>query len=116
MTDETRPDNPCGNNLLAKLAINDCELSVRTTNALQRSGRYKTLADLDAASDDELRRVPHFGVKGIAEIRSVIRSVRFGALSPNEEVTLWAIDHATLVTALMRGEAVIVPTAGRAAA
>lgn len=100
----TAPDNR-----LAQITINDCEFSVKVTNALQNSGRYRTLADLDVESDDMLRRLPHLGPKGIKEIRDVIRSIRFGTLSVEQEIVAWAHEHATLIRALMAGEAVIVP-------
>jgi len=116
MADETRPDKGNEDNRLTRFAINDCELSVRTTNALQRYGRYKTLADLDAATDDELHRIPHLSTKGISEVRGAIRAVRFGALSLDDEVIAWAQAHLTLVRALMNGEAVIVPRSGEVAA
>lgn len=94
---------------LAAVSINDAELSVRTTNALQRSGRYKTLLDLDRELDDNLFRVPHLGPRCIKEIRDAIRSVKAVNITISESVLLWAREHETLILALMAGEASIVP-------
>jgi hypothetical protein len=94
---------------LAAVSINDAELSVRACNALQRSGRYKTLLDLDRAPDDDLFRVPHLGPKCIKEIRAAIRSVRAADITISESVLLWAREHETLILALMAGQAAIVP-------
>lgn len=97
-------------NRLASVAVNDAELSVKTTNALQRSGRYKTLLDLDRALDDDLIRVPHIGAKALKEIRDAIRTVRAHKITISESVMLWAAEHETLILALMQGEATITPT------
>lgn len=98
-------------NRLASVGINDAEFSVRTVNALQRSGRYKTLLDLDRDTDDNLMRIPHLGRKSIREIREVIQSVRARRISLSETVMLWAMEHETLILAMVNGEAHIVATA-----
>lgn len=94
---------------LAAVSINDAEFSVRLINTLQRSGRYKTLLDLDREIDDNLLRIPHMGVKQLKEIRETIRNVRAGEITISESVLLWAREHETLILALMAGEATIVP-------
>lgn len=90
--------------------IADLELSVRATNCLQNWRPGITIEELDKMSDLDLLRIPHMGRRTVKEIREVIRSVRQSQLSISQEVMLWADAHQTLVLALIRGEAVIVPT------
>lgn len=94
---------------LARYPINDCEFSVRTRNALQRIGRFRTLADLDQVTDDDLHRWPGLGPRCIREIRETIKAVRFSTLTLEEDMINWVVQHKTLVRALMNGEAVIMP-------
>lgn len=105
----TTGSDPPGYDRLRNISIRDMELSVRTSNCLQASGRYKTAADLDAETDDRLLRIPHLGPRCLKEIRTAIKGIRGAKLNITEEVMLWASDHQTLVQALIRGEAVIVP-------
>lgn len=115
MAQDSAASNADHDSRLARFAINDCEFSIRTMNRLQAAGHYKTLADLDAESDDRLLRIPHFGSKCLREVRETIKAVRFGHLRPDEEVIAWVVEHQTLVRALMRGEAVITPVSKGAA-
>ena len=51
-----------------ELPIEDLELNVRTYNSLKRVG-VMSVGDVAAATEQELRRIPYLGVKGIANIR-----------------------------------------------
>lgn len=90
--------------MLDRISINDCEWSVRTGNRLQAS-RYKTLADLDQASDLDLLAIRGFGPKCVREVRELIRNV--GQRNPDNDICEWALAHQNLIRALMNGEAEI---------
>lgn len=88
------------------IPIASLELSIRATNCLSNT-RYKTIEDLEKASNDELRRIPRMGEKTIKEIRECIRYIRGGYASPCDVVVQWALAHSNLILALMHGEAEI---------
>jgi hypothetical protein len=94
---------------LFQLATDQAELSVRTHNALNASGRYPTLGHLAQTPDNTLLMLPGMGRKGLKEIREVIKNVTEGPLSGDDLIVTWALSHKLLVQALITGEAIIVP-------
>jgi hypothetical protein len=57
----------------------------------------------------DLLAIPSLGRKQLKEIRDLIRSVRQSQSSLREEMIDWVDKHSSLVLALMKGEAVIMP-------
>jgi hypothetical protein len=88
------------------------ELPVRAYNALRAWRPDITLAELHAISDDELLRVPGMGRRSVRDIRESVEAIE--AITGEDRAAKkrlheWVDAHRTLVLALMRGEAVIVP-------
>ena len=59
--------------------IEDLDFTVRTYNALKRAD-YKTVAELEAASDEELLAVPLFNEKCLEEVHSKMGNYKFYSL------------------------------------
>lgn len=86
------------------------ELSIRASNALRRWRPDLTVQDLISITDAELLRIPHMGPRSVKEIREAVRALKLIPRSEPDDLSDWVERHRTLVLALMRGEAVIVPT------
>ena len=71
-------------------------------------GRFRTLLDLENASDTDLLAIPKFGSLALKQTRQQIRDVRASKASLREEMIAWVDHHKLVVMALMAGEAVIV--------
>jgi DNA-directed RNA polymerase subunit alpha len=58
-------------NLTLDTEVQELWLSVRASNAIMREG-FKTVREIYSKTDEELLRIPNFGRKSLAEIRSLI--------------------------------------------
>lgn len=94
---------------LYNILIDDCEFSVRTTNAL-RNAKISTLGEVADLSDAQLFTIPNFGRKSIKEVREVVANVSRPIRILPDNVMEWIGNHLNLLQALMKGEAVITPT------
>lgn len=75
---------------LSTILARDCEMSIRTTNCLRlQYGDDVTLAHLDALTDDEILRTPHFGRRSLKEIREVIANVKASLPPPRPKLQLF---------------------------
>lgn len=107
------------------MSVEGAELSVRTSRVLMEAG-YTTLADVAAASDKDLLALDGFGAKSLSEIREYLDDAKRGCYDhaadaaelvglprsmSDADVVRWLNEHKTLLLALIRGEAVIVPKA-----
>ena len=57
--------------LIAKMTLEDLDLSVRTYNCLKRAG-FTTVADLTAKTEDELMLVRNLGRKSVEEVKRIL--------------------------------------------
>jgi len=88
---------------LRSMTIDTAPIPNRARNALSMEGRYKTLADIERAPDEELMRIRRLGLKSIVETRRIIERLKSGEQDEIE----WARNHRNLIRAILAGEAEI---------
>lgn len=93
---------------LEDIPVGELELSVRTANCLRKQG-ITTLGQLfqifERDQGRELLDIEAFGRKSYNELRGVVNNLR-----PKNIAIEWASAHVREIHAIMRGDAVIVPT------
>lgn len=88
--------------------IEDCELSIRTSNCLRNAG-ITHIHMVAGLSDKELLRIANFGRKSLNEIRETVEVARQNSRTPEQRIMDWALENRAFVQALMDGEVAIVP-------
>jgi hypothetical protein len=90
------------------IPIENCELSIRTTNVLKTAG-IETVEQLQAWSMQDLRKLKNCGTRTLDEIRDLRTQMAARDISVPRELLDWVIANEGLIWQLAYGKAVIVP-------